>query len=167
MNFFFGHFMSKLSYCAFLLLRSSSQDIKQLQTKQNRCLKIIFGLPMIFSTKELYTEVAPNVLPVIGLLFYSCLLSIKKSLLMNDDSLVKFEVLKSDRLKNIKIGKFKSNYLTNDITTLGSSLYNSLPVSIKSMDNLNSFKSHLKAYLLSKNITLISQEQIVNKTKIL
>jgi hypothetical protein len=167
LNFFYAQFQSHLSYCAFLLLRSTSQSLKSLQVLQNRCLKMIFGLPMDYSTSDLFKKVTNRVLPIMGLLFYSCLVSVKKSLLAVDDTLVKFEVLKSDRLKNIRGFNYSTKFMKNDITSLGSSLYNSLPIKLKSISSLISFKLELKKHLLTKTDTLISPRQMADKNKIL
>lgn len=98
-SFYYGHFQVHLNDCAFLLLRSPTQMLKNLQTLQNRCLKIIFGLPYDYSTRDLFINIALTILPVMGLLFYSCLIMVKKSLLFDDPALVHFDELKSQRLK--------------------------------------------------------------------
>jgi len=167
LNFFHAQFQSHLSYCAYLLLRSSAQSLKSLQVLQNRCLKMIYGLPMDFSTSELYNKVAKSVLPIMGLLFYSCLVMVKKSLLTCDDSLVKFEELRSDRLKNIRAVNYSTRFMKSDLTHLGSSIYNCLPLNIKSTNSLNGFKIEIKRYLLTKTDTLISPRQMAEKNKIL
>lgn len=165
-NFYYAHFQSTLCYCSFLILRCPATFIYSLQVLQNRIFKIIFTLPHDFSTEKIFTEKMPRTLPVMGLLIYSVLMQVKKSLVLNDGSLVKFEWLSSSRtgkLSNPTKGKFSEN----DIGALGVNLFNCLPKDLRLVHSINYFKSNLKRYLLSKNATLSSRRQMSTKTKIL
>lgn len=160
MNFYYANFQSHISYCAFLILRCTIQSINALQVLQNRSLKIIHGLPHDFSTKELYTKICPKILPVMGLLIYNCLVLVIKSLLSDDKSIVCFERLKSDRLKNIRTIITDSKYMKYDLAVIGASLYNSLPIELKSIVTITSFKVKVKKFLLQKNESLVSRKQM-------
>lgn len=167
MDFYFGHFQSHLSYCNFFLIRLPSKDIADLQILQNRILKMIYKLPILTHTKDLYEKYAKNVLPVMGIIFKSLCMMVKKSLLEQDDALVHMEPLRSTRVQKLKIKDYKSKFMSNDVEIAGAKIFNSLPVELRTIESLNVFKSRLKSFLLSKNGSLSSIQQIYTKNSII
>ena len=166
-NFYMGHFQSHLMYTPFLLLKMSNRDIEQLQTIQNRILKMIFNLPMATSTEELFTKHAENILPIMGVIFYVVCRMIHKSLNYPDESLIKVEKLRSSRLEILKINKSTLMTRKNDTEIIGPSLFNSIPSKIRTIQSSANFKAELKKFLLSKNASLSSKEQISLRSCIL
>ena len=167
LNFYYAHFQSSLIYSMFVLIRSTSKDIQQLQIKQNKIIKMIFNLPPMFPTLRLYTEYASKTLPVMGLLFNSICVMVKKSLLENDEALINMTYLQSNRTKLLKIPRSNSKMRQNDIEIIGATIFNSLPENIRSINSLQSFKTELKKFLLSKVDSLITPQQIFSKNKII
>ena len=167
MNFYFAHFNSHLLYGTFVLIRSSNKDIQSLQILQNRIIKLIHKLPAITSTNLLYTKYVTNVLPVMGLIFMSICSQVKKSLLENDEALIQFQRLRSNRTKYLKINESKSSIRSNDIEIIGASIYNSLPEEIRNINYLKSFKTKLKKFLMSKADSLVSPMQLCTRNRII
>lgn len=86
---------------------------------------------------------------------------------MNDQSQVQFIVANSDRLNNLQIKNSKTKIKRNDITIAGTSLYNSLPVRLKSIGILLNFKLDIKQFLHTKKEKLLTARQFIERTKIL
>ncbi|KAG5667195.1 hypothetical protein PVAND_015186 [Polypedilum vanderplanki] len=156
--------MSHLYYCGFIYSHLNSNDIRRIQTLQNRCIKLIFNLDNLHPTTQLFNDYMPNTLCFLGVIIYSTLLYVKKSILMKSDHLPEFTTnknnLRSDGL--IKIPSFKrSNRLAKDCSVFGAKLYNGLPAEIKNSESINKFKKSLKTYLCQKSATLLNSKAIM------
>ena len=161
-DFFNGHFMSHLYYCSFLYAKLGSEQILRLQRLQNRCIKKIFNLNNQHSTIDLFTTYMPNTLPVIGIVYYSMIVYIKKSLLTNRPELLQFEISNSNRRSSGELvaGNFKKKHcLGLDISYLGVKLYNQLRKELTDIKSLKKFKIELKKYLIGKIDLLLSPDQ--------
>lgn len=167
MDFYFGHFQSHVTYCNFFLIRLTSKDIADLQILQNKILKLIHNLPPRTNTHEIYDKYAKNVLPIMGLIFKSICVMIKKSLIEQDAALVHIEQLRSNRVNKLKIMNYNTKIRGNDIEIIGVQIYNSLPDELRLIGSLNLFKSRIKSFLLSKNSSLASIQQIYTKNKLI
>lgn len=164
-QFYNAYISSHLFYSGFVLCRLSMVDINRLQRIQNKALKIVYGLDKRFSTIELFTKVAVNVLPVVGIAYYNLLLLVKKNLLAKDDADRIFDVIKEGRRsQQIKFDRFHKNVLARDFVCLGPMLYNQLPLEMRELEKYNAFKRNLRTYLLDKKEILLRGNQlIVNK----
>ena len=80
LQFYFAHIHSHLTYVITSWGRACKSKLKKLQTIQNRCLKIIFKLPLLYSSNRLYSDSPHNILPVIGLCDEQTLLLVHKVL---------------------------------------------------------------------------------------
>lgn len=167
LNFYFANFQSHLMYSTFLLIRLPSYELKKLQISQNRILKLIYKLPTLTSTSDLYTNIAPTVLPIMGIIFYAICMMVHKSLQTSDASLIKVEMLRSIRVNMLKIERSSLTIRSNDTEIIGPSIYNSLPQELRSINSIPLFKRRLKQFLLSKNGSLSADVQISTKNKIL
>jgi hypothetical protein len=157
LDFFNGHFMSHIYYCSFIYTKLSSEQIVRLQRLQNRCIKKIFNLDSQHSTIDLFKTFMPNTLPVIGVIYYSMMVYIKKSLLSNKPELLEFDISNSNRRSSGELiaKRFrKKQCIAVDISCLGVNLYNQLGKDLTEIKNLKKFKSELKCYLI-KNVNLL------------
>ena len=162
LQFFHAHFMSHLHYCSFIYAKMNCEEIRKIQVLQSRCIKQIFRLDAQYPTADLFKNVINNTLPVIGIIYASLITNIQKSLLMDRDELIKFEVSCNNRRSSGSLipCRFKrKQHLGNDITYLGVILYNQLPKLLKDLKNLRKFKNEVKKYLLSKIDLLLSVDQ--------
>jgi len=104
----------------------------------------------------------PNTLPVIGIVYYSMMVYIKKSLLTNRQELLKFDINDSNRRSSGELiaSRFKKKHcLGLDICYLGVNLYNQLSKELMDIKSLKKFKSELKKYLIGKIDLLLSPDQ--------
>jgi len=156
---------SHIFYSGFLLCRMSCEDINRLQRIQNKALKIAYNLDMRFSTLDLYMKVATNVLPVTGIAYLNLLLLVKKQLISQKDTNNDFVLIPEGRRKlQIKFVRYSKNILARDITCLGPTIYNQLPLEIREIRSYNTFKKKLKSYLIDyKQIFLRGNTLDVNK----
>lgn len=164
MKFFHGHMQSHISYCAFALLRCRSIDIERIQRLQSKALKIIFDLPNTYPTFDLFTKDVKNVPCVVGLIYYSALIMVKKSVLCKDESLPTINCARSTRRKDLILCNAKKKVLSDDISHTGCKLYNELPTDIKSERNFFLYKVKLKKFIIRRNESLIKHGQFSNKS---
>lgn len=165
-QFFNAHVMSHLHYCSFIYLKLNQAEILRLQRIQNRCIRMIFNLDPQHSTIDLFRTYAVNSLPVIGIFYYSMIINIKKSLLLDMDELVKYEMQHNNRRSSgeLKPIRFKRRqHLGTDISYLGVILYNQLDTELKNIGNLTKFKKDLKKYLLGKIDLLLDANQLQSR----
>lgn len=162
LDFFNGHFMSHLYYCSFIYAKLSIEQIQRLQRLQNRCIKKIFSLDIQHSTLDLFKTYMPNTLPVVGVIYYSMMVYIKKSLLTNKPELLEFTINDSNRRSSgelVPCRYRKKHCLGHDIGYLGVILYNQLSKDLTEEANLKKFKINLKSYLITKVDLLLDGDQ--------
>jgi hypothetical protein len=162
-TFFHSHIQSHINYCSFALLRVRSIDIDRIQRLQSRALRIIYNLPYLYPSHDLFTKEAKHILPVVGLIYYTAICMVKKSYICKDGSLPNVEKLKSTRSCDLMTWRAKKKVMIDDITHTGCKLFNQLPASIKSERNFYAFKNLLKKYLLERNSSLIKSGQFAAK----
>lgn len=163
LDFYHAHFMSHLNYCSFLFSKLTKDELNSLQTLQSRCIKQIYGLHPQHPTIDLFKSYQHNSLPVIGIIYLSLISNIHKSILLNMDELIKFEVNDSNRRSNgeIKPCRYKrKSLLGTDITYLGVILYNQLDTKLKQINSLSKFRSEVKKYLSDKLDLLLAPDQL-------
>ncbi|KAL7010620.1 hypothetical protein ACKWTF_016896 [Chironomus riparius] len=105
-------------------------------------------------------------MPVIGIFYYSLIINVKKSLLLNLDELLKYEIQSSNRRSSgeLKPSHFRRrHHLGTDISYLGVILFNQLDAELKEMRNLTKFKQNLKKYFLVKIDLLLDADQLKNR----
>jgi len=163
MNFFHAHIQSHINYGAFALLHCRQIDIERLQRLQNKALKIIFSLPDMYSTIELFKKEAKNVLPVAGLIYNSSIIMTRKCLTSKDGSLPNVNRLRSLRKSDLMPAMARKKILKDDLTHSGCKLYNQLPDKVKAEVNFFLFKKDVKQFLLSRNESLAKSGQFSSK----
>lgn len=163
LKFFHAHIQSHIHYCAFSLLRCRSIDIDRIQRLQSKALRLIFGLPDTYPSQQLFTNEAKKILPVTGIIYFSALTMIKKSLLSKDGSLPSVNRLRSPRSNDLQIGKARKRIMSGDITHTGCKLFNQIPSHINLEPSLSIFKQYLKMFILSRNESLIKKTQFAAK----
>jgi len=102
-----------------------------------------------------------------GLIFKTLCTMVKKSLIEDDEALVRFEKLRSSRVNMLKIKIHRTNVLANDVEIVGAQIYNSLPDELRQISSLKLFKLRLKGFLLSKSRSLVTTQQIYTKNRLI
>ena len=63
-------FQSQLYYLALIYCGKSTVALKSLQRISNKAFKVVFNLPLLYSTLSLYQDVAKNILPLRGIYIF-------------------------------------------------------------------------------------------------
>jgi hypothetical protein len=163
LQFYHAHIGSHIQYCAFALLRATVSDIERLQRLQNKAFKIIYSLPKLFPTIELFTKNASDSLTVIGHIYYSAVCLAKKASLSSDGSLPQVTKFRAAaRNSNLLLARASKDVLKMDITHTGLKLFNQLPEEIKSADDLSVFKAKAKIFILQHTESLLKSGQLTS-----
>ena len=99
------------------------------------------------STLDLFKTYMTNTLPVIGIIYFSMLVYIQKSILLHRSEFLEFSTNVSNRRSSGQLIASRFNrkqYLGRDTSYLGVILYNQLDIKIKEITNLEKFKMEVK-----------------------
>jgi len=165
-EFFNAHFLSHVYYCAFIYAKLTKDEIKRIQILENRCIKTIFKLDSRHATVDLYKSYMERTLPAIGIIYYTMIINIKKSLIFNSALFPSFELIESNtRSKGLlKSTRFnRKNRIGNEASNLGVRLFNQLPIELRQLKRIGKFKTLLKKYLLDKIDLLLDEQQLCNR----
>lgn len=163
MKFYYGHLHSHLTYCSFSLLRCNKNEITRLQRCQNRALKLIYNLPNTHPTIDLFETYEPTLLPVVGLIFYSAIVMVKKYILNPEEAAFAITNSSSRRRNEIRTHSSRSSIKKDDLCVSGIALYNNLPAQLRSLCSINQFKRELKKFLLEKRDILLKESQFKDR----
>lgn len=150
LKFYFGHIHSHLMYCGFILARCKKSDIDKLFIIQKRALKTIYRLPTLYSTHDLFSIHAKDILPLKAMIQYSTLCLVHRLLHSVRSTNFNIELVPSTRHINIRTHKADKKIMNLDISHAGFKAFNALPSSLKSVNSFERFKKGLKIHLLSK-----------------
>ena len=144
--------MSSLDYCNALYYGCAKSIINQLQNIQNRACRIIFGLhrkqPVDEKMKSLHwLKVEQRIEFKLCLLIYKALNGLAPSYICE---LITFNNISSRRTSSLHVPLVKESH-PRAFQTLAPSLWNQLPLHIKTSKDVVSFKSLLKTHLFKKS----------------
>lgn len=150
--FYYAHIHSHLNYLTLSWGRACKSKLKKLQTLQNRCLKIIFNLPILFSTVRLYTELPHRALPILGICEQQTLQMVHNvlhnPLLHHNITLnIASRIHNTRQFNTLSRSRAHSNFGQKRFSFLGPSKYNVLPRHLQQITNSLSFKTNLKEFL--------------------
>ena len=140
-----GVFDSVLCYCLPLFGGCNSTELDALQTLQNRAARIVLNLPSLARRKSMFEEL--NWLPIRQLVAYHTLLSVYRIRISGQPeylaSLLKNENARGQILvKNSRLELYRKSFVPR-----GSNLWNKLPVNIRNMPTLASFKKAARKWI--------------------
>ncbi len=142
--------MSHLLYMVGIWGSATGKIINELQTAQNRGMRIVFHEKRLKNRVEMYQS--NDVLPIRGLCFWKVAKFIHASLHNFTHTSLQFEVNHNHRVKSaLKPTKASNNYGEKLITRLGSNMFNSLPEDIKNIETPKKFSKEVKNYILRDN----------------
>lgn len=146
-------FHTKLTYAIETWGSSSKTQLKQLQSTQNRALKIVYKKPTRFPTTDLYQNVATSVLPVQAHHNYAVAVMTYK--IKNEITNSNLAFTKVDhryalrRRSNINVPSHNNLYGLRRFQLKSAKIWNELLNYGVSRENLNRFKSSTKEYYRS------------------
>ena len=158
--------VSKVDYCNFLFIGIPNVILKKVQSFLNRATRLIFNLPPWVPTTSSLIEL--HRLPLKARIkFKICLISFK-ALKFNQPIYIRELLSFSSHESTLCLRSADDPYRLREPRAIGERgfanrsfsyitpcLYNKLPIAIKLIDSLNTFKCHLKAFLFS--MPMISQ----------
>ena len=162
LQFYYAHIHSHLSFCGFILLRTSSATIQRLQRLQNRALKIVYNLPILTRTQILFQEHATKTLPLIGIISLSSIMIVKKAMYLRNSVLPTPVFGISKRRPIIILAPHKKEILKHDVFVFGAKLFNQLSEETKKILNPLMFKNNMKGFLLRHIPDLMKKTDIKN-----
>lgn len=155
-KFYYAHIHSRLQYLVSVWGRACKSKLIKLQVLQNRCIKLIFKLPILHPTLELYSNELHNILPLLALCELQTLLLVH-DILHNPNVHCNLVMDGGNRLHNTRqhghLTRIRAvtNLGQKRISCVGSVRYNSLPIELKENINRSLFKTRLKKYLKTKS----------------
>lgn len=144
---------SHFNYLSIVYSYKKSVELRSLQRLQNKALKTVANLPLLHSTKSLYSEVFPSILPIYGCYKYQLLVYVFKCLHNIGHHTIKFnynQQIVNTRNNNLKVALCRTETTKQRVQFSGSSEYNLLPPNIKSINSLCLYKQILKQFLLQR-----------------
>lgn len=155
LKYYFAYIHSQLNYLISVWGRTASSHLVKLQTLQNRCLKIIFNKPLLYSTLTLYSDACHSVLPLTNL----C--DIQTTLFVHDVinnpkfhhtiQLITTNSSRSTRQRN-NLQRIRAHTTRgqNRLSFIGPTLYNLLPDNLKLLENRSIFNARIKQHYKQK-----------------
>lgn len=155
LTFYHGCIHSHLQYLIIVWGHACKTKLKKLQVLQNRCLKIIYHLPQLYSTLQLYTNISHSILPLRGLCkLQSCLFIYDTLKNPNMHCNLILPITNHEHNTRYANNLIRSRAFTClgqiRISFYGPSVYNVLPERLKSLNNRLLFKTSLKQHFKSK-----------------
>lgn len=152
---------SHLTYLPIIYGCKENTSLKSLQSAQNKALKLVFNLPIRYSTMDLFQIHAKNVLPVRGLYKHKLLMYIFKTIRENVHHPIQFtqNVVRTQRntrqALNLSSVRCRLDLTKQRIAFAGPLEYNQLPVNLRNIQVLSTFKEQVKQHLLQNIETLL------------
>lgn len=151
LTYYFAYIHSQLNYLVSVWGLTASSHLIKLQTLQNRCLKIIFKKPILYSSFLLYSDNCHNILPLVFLCDIQNLLFVHDILhnpifhhtIQFTTSNLTRRTRQSNNLQRIRALTTRGQ---KRIMFVGPTLYNQLPDDLKSIENRSTFNAKIKQY---------------------
>ena len=141
--------VSKVNYCNSLFIGIPNVILKKVQSVLNRAARLIFNLPPWVPTTSSLIEL--YWLPLKARIEFKLCLITFKALKFNQPSyireLLSFSSLESTLTVCMNLELLERRFANRSLSYIAPRLYNKLPITIKLIDSLSTFKSHLKAFL--------------------
>lgn len=148
---YYAHVYSHLSYMSMVWPKTTAAELDQIQTLQNRCVKIITRKPHLTDTITLYDK---DHLPVSIICNYQSLLNvfkIKHNMIKNNITTQQahsIHTYPTRRKSDFYLEKPNSKLMENDFYYNAFRLFNELPDDIKRLPTISTFKIKIKEILL-------------------
>lgn len=150
---YFAFVHSHLSYMVEVWGLAAACHLKPVQVLQSRALKMVLGVSMLTSSKLLYGELVPNVLPVKGLNYLNACKFVKQVLNHEVHHTVVIPLRDIGRtLRNTRLlhsVQVITNFGHNQICHYGPKLFHKLPTPVQNIPATNKFVLEVKKFLKS------------------
>lgn len=151
MLIYYALIQSQLSYLIILYGSRKTTDIKSLQRMQNKALKSVFNLPIMYPTVSLYEDVVKSVLPIMGIYKLQLLLYVFKCIHNIGHHTVQFRInqhsIETRNNASLLVAWCRLETTKQRIEYIETRESNNLPPSLKNINRISVFKTKLKEYL--------------------
>lgn len=166
LTYYYAYIHSQINYLISVWGHTASSHLLKLQTLQNRCLKIIFKKPILYSTHELYSDNCHNILPLAFLCEKQTLLFVHDVLnnpmfhhtIEFTNSNLSRRTRQSNNILSIRAVTTRGQ---KRIKFTGPTLYNSLPSNLQLVNNRSTFNAKIKEYFKQKLNELFNSINLV------
>ena len=142
---------SRLGYANYILFKTSTSNIKNLQRAQNTLARIV--LPNLWSTPVAFLVLRLRWLPVISRIKYKLATIAYKSLSVAQPTYLHLLLQQYQPTRSLRSGSqsllalptLSSEFDRHAFSYCAPSVWNKLPLFIRSLNSFSSFKSHIKA----------------------
>ena len=150
-KFYYAFIHSQLNYLIAVWGRASISFLRRLQVLQNRCLKIIFKLPIRYSTYDLYSVSSHNILPLAELCDMQTVLFMYDNLRSNNTRNLRFSTgVRTHNTRQsyyLQRSRASTSFGQRRISFIGPTKYNNLPEEVRNLANRSTFKTKLVQHL--------------------
>ncbi|XP_075163964.1 uncharacterized protein LOC142236620 [Haematobia irritans] len=143
---------SHLNYLAIIYAHKNNFHLRALQRTQNKALKIVFNLPILYPTSELYSNIAKTILPVYGIYKFQLLTYMFKATnnigLGSIQFLINQTAFNTRNNTNLKVKRCRLEVAKQGIEHSGCVAFNRIPDNLKNISRISTFKREIKSFLL-------------------
>lgn len=155
LKYYYAYIHSQIIYLISVWGRTASSHLQKLQTLQNRCLKIIFKKPLLYSTLSLYSDESHQILPIVNLCDIQTLLFVRDVLYKpkfhhNIQLTCSNHQRASRQNNNLQRIRALTTRGQKRISFIGPTLYNLLPNNLKLTETRSIFNAKIKQYYKQK-----------------
>lgn len=152
LRFYYACIHSIIQYLIIVWGHAAKSKLKKIQTLQNRCVKVIFSLPHLYSTVLLYSSSRHKIIPIMGLRDSQTIMYVHNTLYNrsfhhNIVFSARSAVQHTRHANELLRSKASTNMGLVRIQNYGPSKFNTLPNDLKIIQNSLFFKSNLKQYI--------------------
>lgn len=155
-----GLIHSYLNYMPLVYGHRKTTVMKSLQRTQNKALKIVYNLPILFSTQSLYKNVAKSILPISGLYKMQLIMYVYKIIHNIGHQTIHFTAnqhnFNTRQRSQLVPKRCRLETTKQRIEYAGVSEFNRLPIELKRLSRISLFKTHLKSFLIDNLEMLLS-----------
>lgn len=142
---------SHLNYLTAVYGWKKCNELKSLQRCQNKALKVVANLPIMFPTMSLYKDKFKTVLPIYGTYKLQILIYVFKIVHNIGHHTIKFtrnqQLHNTRNNTNLSVAWCRLETTKQRIEYMGSREFNNLPQDLKLLNRISIFKKSLKDYL--------------------
>lgn len=149
---------SHLNYLAVVYAYRNTGELKSLQRLQNKALKTVANLPLLYPTVSLYDNVFPTILPIHGIYKLQLLLYVYKCIHHIGHHTIEFNLnqvsFNTRNNQQLRVALCRTETTKQRVEYSGSHEFNDIPSDIKS-NPISIFKRLLRNYLKTQTETLL------------
>ena len=155
--YYTSYILPIFDYCCIIWSRTSALNTNRLLKLQKRAARIILGADIMTPSKHMFKELQWLSFPQ-RVNYHTCLLVYKSlnglapeylSQLFTKTSELHTRNLRSVNNDELRVPFARTNYFEKSFSVEGAKQWNALPIKIRQISNINTFKTNLRLHLLN------------------